>query len=186
MDLLDGLQTRRSVYFFTQAMPDPAALREALDAAVRAPNHHQTCPWRFAVFAGAGRERLARRFVAAAERLGRPLERARDKAFESPVLVLAGATPRSPRPNIVLEEESLAVGAGIQNLMLALHARGIGSLWTSGPVVEAPEVRELVGWTQPNDRVVGLVYVGHADPARPLPPRPERSHRDLTAWYEEA
>jgi coenzyme F420-0:L-glutamate ligase/coenzyme F420-1:gamma-L-glutamate ligase len=65
----------------------------------------------------------------------------------------------------------VAMGAGVQNLLVALAVEGLGSCWVSstlfcGPVASAaldlPE-----GWES-----MGAVGVGHA--AAPPPPRPDR------------
>lgn len=47
----------------------------------------------------------------------------------------------------------------VQNLLLSLHAEGIGSKWATGPVVATPAFRELVR-AHPTDRVAALVMVG--------------------------
>ena len=59
MDAIDAIQRRTSVRRFR---PDPVprdTIARLLDAAVRAPNHKLTEPWRFAVLTGAARDRLA-------------------------------------------------------------------------------------------------------------------------------
>ena len=53
MSIIDGLSTRRSVYDYTDDCPEFAAVKASLDAAVLAPNHRKTKPWRFVVTGGA-------------------------------------------------------------------------------------------------------------------------------------
>lgn len=182
MDILDALATRRSVYHFADDCPDLAAVRAALDAAVLAPNHHKTKPWRFAVFSGKGREQLSEAFGLAAERLGRPVDRARGRPFTSPVQVLVGARPQLDNPKVKEQEEYLAVGAAVQNFMLALHAHRVGSIWTTGALSDSDEVKRLVGWMQASDQVIGMVYVGFADRGKAIPERAPSSHETFTTW----
>ena len=47
----------------------------------------------------------------------------------------------------------------MQNVLLSLHAEGIGSKWATGPVIHTPAFRELVH-AQPSDRVAALIMVG--------------------------
>lgn len=49
--------------------------------------------------------------------------------------------------------------AAIQNILLSLHAEQIASKWATGPVVQTPAFRHLVGAT-PCDRIVALIMVG--------------------------
>lgn len=182
MNVLDGLITRRSVYHFADSCPDLAIIGTALDAAVLAPNHRKTKPWRFVVFSGTGRDRLSETFGRAAERLGRPVGIAKEKPFTSPVQVLVGARPQLDLPKVVEQEEYLAVGAAVQNFMLALHAHEIGSIWTTGALSASDEVKQLVSWTEPNDQVIGMVYLGYADGEKALPEREPTSHETFTTW----
>lgn len=182
MNLLDGLAGRRSVYDYAADGPDPAVVKAALDLAVLAPNHHKTRPWRFAVISGAGRDKLADAFGLAARRLGRPVDAARRKAFSAPLYVLFGVRPMLAHPKVREIEEVLAVGAAVQNFMLALHAHDVASIWTTGELARSDEVLRLAGWTEPDDQVVGLVCAGFADGDKPVRARQPTSHEPFTTW----
>lgn len=77
----------------------------------------------------------------------------------------------------------LAVGAAAQNLMLALHAKGIGTVWKSGPVIEADEVKELINWTGASDRIIGLLAAGYAAGEKAIPKREPSRFEEVTKWY---
>src|SRR6185295_18144463 len=69
--LLDAIRERRSLAL-KQLSPEPIALESIqlmLEAANWAPSHGQTEPWRFSVFAGAGRRGLIEAFGAAYRRI---------------------------------------------------------------------------------------------------------------------
>jgi coenzyme F420-0:L-glutamate ligase/coenzyme F420-1:gamma-L-glutamate ligase len=64
----------------------------------------------------------------------------------------------------------LATGASIQNLLLALHARGYGSAWVSASLFCRPEAAAAVGLA-PDLLAMGVVAAGPL-PAGGPPPRP--------------
>jgi nitroreductase len=173
---------RRSVYNFAETPVEEADLRLALDMAVQAPNHRLTRPWRFSVFLREARHRLADTFADAAAARQLDAERARAKQLIAPAVVCVGVSPQLDRPKVLEEEEALAVAAAIQNMMLALHARGIGSLWTTGALCDTPEVRALLGWSGPRDRVLGVIHVGYAAPGERVPPR-KSDYAVHTTWH---
>lgn len=158
--VLAAIHGRRSV---GRVAPDPLprdVVEELLDAAVQAPNHHATGPWRFVVLAGDARGALWER-----------LERA-------PVVVaccvVTGDDPVQAR------EDRDAVAAAVQNLLLAAHARGLGAMWRTGATADDPEVRAALG-LRPPDAVVAFVYLGR--PIGEPPPRPGRpGAAAVTEW----
>jgi nitroreductase len=173
---------RRSIYSFADTPVDESDLRLALDMAVLAPNHRLTRPWRFAVFLGEGRERLADAFARAAAARQMDAVRARDKLLIAPAVVCVGVLPQIDRPKVVEREEEHAVAAAIQNMMLALHVRGIGSLWTTGALCNTQEVRDFLGWREPQDLIVGVVHVGYAASGKQVPSR-KIDHVAYTIWH---
>jgi len=172
---------RRSVYSFAPTPLDESDLRIALDMSVKAPNHRLTRPWRFAVFSGDSRLQLGEAYAAAARASGFAPEGARRIAVAAPALICVGVSPQLERPKVVEKEEVLAVGAAVQNLLLALHALGIGSLWTTGKNSDTAQVKELLGWRGPNDHVVGVVLAGYPAPDNRLITRPI-DHSEFTTW----
>jgi nitroreductase len=181
-DVLRAMGNRRSIYSFAPRPVDEDDLILALDLAVRAPNHRLTRPWRFGVFLGEGRYRLADALGAASTRLGLPVEKARRTALLAPAVVCAGVAPQLDRPKVVEHEECYAVAAAIENLLLALHARGIGSLWTTGASADTPEVRALLGLNGPHDHIIAIVLIGYPAPDSRLISR-AIDHTTFTTWH---
>ena len=58
-----------------------------------------------------------------------------------------------------LDEQYASACAAIQNVLLSLHAEGIGSKWATGPVIQTLAFRKLVD-AAPTDRIAGLIMVG--------------------------
>lgn len=180
------VQRRRSIYSYRD-LPVPRRLIErAIDCAVQAPNHHRTHPWRFFVFEGDARNRLAAAYEEAARRLGRDVGRAIQRALDAPVMIVVACVAQTSNPRVELKEEEFAVAAAVQNLLLALAAEEVGSLLTTGALAESEEVHRLVGLRPPEARVLGVVNVGYRNTERPLLARPAPDAAPVTTWIAAA
>ena len=161
--VLSAIHTRRSV---GRVSADPVArelIEELLDAAVAAPNHKETNPWRFVVLAGDARDAVGEAHARAVARTREgltPEGRAKEAALlgRAPVVIACCLVPGDDP--VRAREDRDAVAAAVQNLLLAAHARGLGAIWRTGTMCDEPEVREELGLGA-RDAVVGLVYVGH-------------------------
>ncbi|MFI2612922.1 coenzyme F420-0:L-glutamate ligase [Kitasatospora sp. NPDC018619] len=189
--LRQAVTLRRTVRSFTAEPVDPAAVRRAVAAAVTAPAPHHTTPWRFVLLESADtRVRLLDAMLAAwqrdlreldgwdEERIARRTARGdvlRDAPYlVVPCLVAEGAHgyPDARRAAAEREMFTVAAGAAVQNLLVALTGEGYGSAWVSSTMFCRDTVREVLdlpaGWDP-----MGAVAVGR--PAQPPRERPERS-----------
>lgn len=135
-----------------------------------APNHKLTHPWRFAVFTGEGRARLGESMADDMARadFGDEAKQAktRTKYLRTPMTLVVGCAPHD---NEMLHEENRdTVAAGIQNLLLGATALGLASFWSTPALTQPKGTLELCGFA-PDDRIVGVVYLGWAD--REAPPQ---------------
>lgn len=178
----DLIATRRSPPRFDADAPvDPDLVRRALAAATTAPNHKRTEPWRFAVFGPDARTALIDLNAAIfTERQGEEAGASKRTAWAGiPAFVLV--TQRLADDPVRRQEDYAAVACAIQNLALVLHAGGVGTKWTTGPVTRDPRLAALAGFDPDTEAVVGLLHIGV--PAPDLPPRPPRkSVDDVTTW----
>jgi nitroreductase len=142
-------------------------LLEILADAHRAPTHGLTQPWRFQVFTGPSRERLADALPELYDRITPEAARQADKRAKlssaprlAPVAIAVAARvdPQGKIPEI---EEIAATACAVQNLMLSAHAHGIGSFWSTPPVVMSEEFTCWLG-LDTTHRALGLVYLGYA------------------------
>ncbi len=184
---LEGRRTRR------RFLPDPveaAAVERAVLAAVTAPFPHHTRPFRVVEVApGPGRDRYLTAMEAAwrddlggdrtpAAVVERRIARSRELLGAAPVLLVPCLAPGGrhsyPDPRRQSAEAAmfaLAAGAAVQNLLLALHAQGLGGAWISSSLFcqeAAARALDLPGGWQP----LGSVAAGHPDPADHPHPRP--------------
>ncbi len=182
METYDAIMTRRSVSRVEDRRPDPEAVHKLLDAAVRAPTHHLTQPWRFVVLAGAAREGLGAAWADALGAQGKDSHGIVAKATRAPVVICVIETPKAHLPKVVELEEHYATGAAMQNILLAAHDLGLGAMLRTGRATELEEVRAYLG-VSAGELIAGFIYLGYplqeADP-RPLTRRTEAS--ELTDW----
>jgi nitroreductase len=144
-------------------------LREILEDAHWAPTHGMTQPWRFHVFTGPARERLADGLQALYDRLtpaeGRKedkWEKLRTNALAAPVAIAVAARVE-PGGKITEIEEIAATCCAVENLLLSAHQRGLGSFWASPPVSYSGAFVEWLG-LDANHRALGLIYLGYPAP----------------------
>lgn len=183
------LATRRTVRFYKADPVPDAIVRTLLEAAACAPTAHNAQPVRYVVIRSPeAKQRLAlhmaRRWRRDLERSGSPeasikveLRFSMRRFSDAPVLVLAGFTMAEmdvyPDRARRAAEQTMAVqsaAAGIQNLLLAASAHGLGACWCCAPLFCAGVVRRALGL--PRDYVPqALLTIGYPAHTPPVPPR---------------
>lgn len=141
-------------------------LATILENANWAPTHGMTEPWRFFVFTGEGRRRLAD-FCQSLYKKATPEDAFRPEKheklgtqpLEAPVVVVVGMK-RQGSESIPEIEEIEAVACAVQNMHLTASALGMAAFWSSPPIVYDDEMREWLGLEDPRDKCLGFFYLG--------------------------
>lgn len=182
METYDAIMSRRSIPRTAERVPDRETIIRLVAAAVRAPTHHITQPWRFIVLTGDSLKDLGKAWATGAERLGKKSDGLREKAMRAPVVLVVIETPKSHLPKVVEIEEHYAVGAAMQNILLAAHSMGLAAMLRTGATVWLPEVRDYLGVTA-DEIVAGLIYLGYPQEGADDRPRSRRTDcNELTEW----
>lgn len=158
----DLITTRRTTKMID---PDRAVDRSVIDQlcelATWAPNHRRTDPWRFAVFTGAAREQLGNTIadvLVDLEAHEAKIKKTRTKYLRASTIVVVGSTEGPDE--VTTSENRDAVAAGINNLLLGAHARGLATLWSTVATPTAPALLDLCGFP-PSSFCVGAIYLGY-------------------------
>jgi nitroreductase len=159
MDALTALHTRTATPRLVEPAPEGAALEAILKAGLRAPDHGMLRPWRFLLVSGDARQKLGELFVEAIQPEG--IER-RKKLLESPLrapLLIVGVATVKDVDGIPAVEQVGSMAAALQNMSVAIHALGFGSVWRTGAVAYDTRVKHALGLNA-SDAIVGYLYVG--------------------------
>lgn len=188
-EISDLIRHRRTIY--PKDYTDRAVHREIVERVLTngtwAPTHGLTQPWRFHVFTGEARQRLAD-FLGATYRATTPPEKFLQKKFDTitqrPLqssVVIAIAMARDPHGKITERDELLAVACAVQNMHLTCAAYGLGAFWATGGPMTGAAMRDFLG-LGPNDQALGLFYIGY--PAIEWPKAHRRPLEHVTTWLD--
>lgn len=183
---------RRTVRAFDDRPVARDAVLRAIAAAVTAPAPHGSTPWRFVLVEQRARlllDAMAQRWAQdlradgmSDDAIDRRLHRG-EVLRAAPCLVVpclvrdaAHSYPDSRRAGAEQAMFLLAMGAGIENLLVQLAVEGLGSAWVSSTLF-CPDVVRGVLELAPSWEPMGAVAVGH--PASPAPPRVPRDPADF-------
>ncbi len=166
MDLYTAVRMRRDTESFAEARPPREVIERLIDAAVWAPNHRRTEPWRFHVLAGDARARMgeavASSLAAGGQAAEGPQHSARVRLLRAPVVLVLSQTGTPDDPVRDLEDYA-ACSCALQNLLLAAHVEGLAAHTSTGVMTQYPGAKQYLG-LEPQDRIVAYVYLGFPPP----------------------
>jgi nitroreductase len=184
MTTLQTIATRRSVREFTDRPVTRADIEKLLDAAVHAPNHRMTQPWRFYVLGPEARRAYGAALGARKAKRVEDPEAARAVATKTEEKIaglpamLAVAVVLDENPEI-REEDHAAAYMAIQNLSLVAHEMGLGTHLKTGAVMDDPRSRKAVGVPE-GERIIATIEIG--EPASVPEAKLRRPASELTTW----
>ena len=186
MKVSDAINQRRSIKKFTQRAVTREEIEALLDAAVLAPNHKLTQPWRFYVLGPTARSQYGR---ALGDRKAKKLpdadaanavrEKTAQEYYAFPALIaVATVVAESPETR---EEDYAAVMQAIALITLVAMERGLGTHIRTGAVMDDPAARAAIG-VRDGERVVAMIAVGV--PEEIPAPKTRQGAAAVTEWRE--
>ncbi len=130
MDTLEAIRTRRSIRKFQPDPIDQATIDEILEMATWAPSGLNNQPWRFVIV----KDRSIKDQLAKLTKYSRIIEGA-------PVCIAVFLDNASSYNRV---KDIQAIGACLQNMLLAIHARGLGGVWLGEILNRREEVERLL------------------------------------------
>lgn len=166
-NLMELIQSRRSVYQFKTEVVDIELINQCLEAAIWAPNHKLTQPWRFWVLGKNYQAKLAqiyafnrasKKFDIGSDSFDNAFEQAKLKFEKIPQVVLIGQVKSD---NLITEKEDYAAcSCAIQNFKLMAWEHQIGVQWSTGPILKDNDTFELLDIHPNQIALIAALYCG--------------------------
>ena len=146
MELFDAIYSRRSVRRFTEKPVRREDLMEVMKAGTWAPSGLNNQPWRFATVVDAKlKDDIARQTKYA-------------HIVKGATVLIAVFVDRDEMYHNVKDYQ--AMGACIQNMLLAAHGLGLGAVWLGEILKNAGKVRSLLGLPERLE-LMAVLALGH-------------------------
>lgn len=160
--IAERIRSRRTTKLFLKQKIDPRLVRDAIEVARWAPNHHLTEPWHFYM--------LGPQKVAACIGLIGDLTRETQKDDELAEFKEQSArsmpgwllvTCKKSDDELQQQEDYASVCCAIQNLTLYLAEAGVAAKWTTGLITRDQRLFDIMGIDSSTEFVVGLLWYGY-------------------------
>ena len=160
-------------------------IRQLLENANWAPTHKNTEPWRFKVYEGKSKQKLASEVfsllikkIDSGEILNLQKVEKFKSAIENVPVAIAIIFERDAAARIPEWEEIAAVAMAVQNMWLTATGLGLGAFWATPEFL--PLLSDIVG-IKSQQKLLGFFYVGHVAMEYPSPGRGDIEAK--TEWY---
>jgi nitroreductase len=155
------LRERRTVHDFTEDPPPPEIIRQAVDLARWAPNHHRTEPWHFYLLDRKTGHRIAALNAdIVSQKKGEKVAAIKRKRWaQMPGWIVVSCD--NGDDEIGRREDYGACCCAVQNMAVYLWEQGVGMKWTTGEVTRDRRFFDLIGMDYDKVYVVGLFWYGY-------------------------
>lgn len=160
-EFAEVLRGRRTIELFLQTPVPEKLVRDAIEAATWAPNHHVTEPWCFYLLGEEAKERALDlcRDIVMAKKGEKAADFKRDGWSEKPGWLVV--TCNRSDDELLQKEDYAACSAAVQNFMLYLWKAGVGCKWTTGEITRDPRFLDIIGVDESEAFVIGLIWFGY-------------------------
>jgi len=157
------IASRRTIYDFKMDPVPVEKIKEAIDVARWAPNHHLTEPWHFYLLGTESiKSVIELNTQIILEKSGEEAANAKQQRWSKIPGWLVVTCDKSADKH-QMQEDYAACCCAIQNMMLYLWSENIGVKWSTGKVTCDPRFYDLLWVDQNAETVVGLFWYGYAE-----------------------
>lgn len=159
--LAERIRSRRSTNLFLKRKVKTDLVRDAIELARWAPNHHLTEPWHFYLLGDKKKEQsveLIRTIVTETKSAEMGEHKAKSAAAIPGWLVV---TCKKSNDELRGREDYAACCCAVQNILLYLSEAGVASKWTTGLITRDVRFFGLLGIDPDTEYVVALIWYGY-------------------------
>jgi nitroreductase len=147
MDIFELIKTRRSIRKFTDEPVSDELIAKIIEAGTWAPSGLNNQPWKFAVV--------------------------RDNELKTKISTLTRYSKIILNANVLIPvfldnslgydrtKDCQAIGACIQNMLLAVHSMGLGAVWLGEILKNKDKVLQLLGGGTQDFELMAVIALGH-------------------------
>jgi nitroreductase len=169
-ELLEFIKSRKSVRTFIHEKIDNATIKEILDCGRWAPSGNNTQPWKVCVVT----HPTVKRMLAELSKYESIIE----SAYVNFVIFL------DHEKGYDRVKDIQAIGAFIENILLAVHAKGLGGAWIGEILQKKEQVNEIFKFSKDKYELMALIAVGVIDQPMMNRKSKERQRIDLDDFIE--
>jgi nitroreductase len=159
--IAECIRSRRTTKLFLKQAVSKDLIRDAIEVARWAPNHHLTEPWHFYSFGDDTIGKcigLIRTIVTETKDEGLAEFKAKSAATIPGWLLV---TCKKSDDELLQREDYASCCCAIQNLTLYLSEAGVASKWTTGLITRDQRFFDLLGINPDEEFVVALIWYGY-------------------------
>jgi nitroreductase len=177
MNIDELIKNRRATppRFISGEKIEKEKIQRLLENANWAPNHKKTEPWRFIVFQGENKQKLAEDIFAELRKrndAGENVNMQKAEKFKGNLsrvsVAVAIIFERDAAERLPEWEEIAAVSMAVQNMWLTATEMELGAFWASPGFL--PQIHDVVG-VKENQKLLGFFFVGKISMDFPSPGR---------------
>ena len=167
-NLLEIIKSRKSVRNFIYKKIDNDTIKEIVDCGRWAPSGRNTQPWKVCIVS----HPTVKRLIAEQSKYGGIIE----SAYLNFVVFL------DQERGYDRVKDILAIGAFIQNMLLAVHAKGLGAVWIGEILKNKEKISEIFKFSPERYELMGVLTVGLIDES--LEKEEERKRRPVDEFVD--
>lgn len=174
-----ALTGRRTVNSFETTKVSNEVVQRAVEAAIYAPCHKMTEPWRFILLGDDSISKIAALNAAEISKKDPAKGEKKKKRWEA-IPGWCVVTSAKSDGGLQEREDYAATCCAIQNFMLSLWAEGVGTKWTTGPITRTTEFADVCGIDLNEEEVAGCIWYGFPTNKESTPaPKRRKSIEDV-------